>query len=134
MQPDNYTKAVLTVIAVMLSVTVVKPLVSPTIADAQAQHMQSVSPPKAPQESTKVAWEYKMIDLSRRTGGFGLQDYSDMLEDGVAIPGIDWLTKAEQLGEQGWELVTVVPASNLSGQNFAGATSEMMFLFKRRIH
>jgi len=134
MKPDIYTKAILTVVAVMLSVIALKPLISPiTAASAQAQPARGSVSSKAVPVTTNVGWEYKLVDISR-PGGFGLQDYKNMAEDGQALNGTDWFGKAEQLGAQGWELVSVTAASNLSGQNFAGATSEMMFLFKRQLH
>jgi hypothetical protein len=45
--------------------------------------------------------------------------------------GIDWMAKAQQLGLQGWELVSITPQANIAGQSYAGATSGIMFVFKR---
>ena len=36
-----------------------------------------------------------------------------------------------QLGEQGWELVSMIPVSDHDGASFAGQTSSVRFVFKR---
>jgi hypothetical protein len=134
MKPDTYTKTILTIVALLLGVIALRPLIHPdTTASAQAQHERAATASKPAPESAKTGWEYKLIDVSR-PGGFGLQDYNEMDEDGQKIPGVDWLSRSEQLGMLGWELVSVTPASNVTGQNFAGDTSEMLFMFKRPLH
>jgi hypothetical protein len=48
---------------------------------------------------------------------------------------IEWdkniLDRLTMLGEQGWELVAVVPRSGMSGESYAGFTTEEMWVFKR---
>ena len=44
----------------------------------------------------------------------------------VSIPA-----KAQELGTQGWELISVVPVSNHVGNGNAGFTSQINYFFKR---
>ena len=65
-------------------------------------------------------WEYKVIIRQRN---FGL--FSNCQWD------IDIQELLPQLGEEGWELVNVVPESSAWGENNAGATTEEKWIFKR---
>jgi hypothetical protein len=38
-----------------------------------------------------------------------------------------------QLGKEGWELVSLVPISTTIGSSFSGATTEVLYTFKRPI-
>ena len=39
--------------------------------------------------------------------------------------------RLNQLGEQGWELVSMIPVSDQDGASIAGRTSSVRFIFKR---
>jgi hypothetical protein len=80
-------------------------------------------------------WEYKWVLRSR-----GLEAYKTKLVNGSTA----WDKKLEdfmiEAGEEGWELVSVVPRSSFSGQfgpgsgmsgDFAGFTTEEVYIFKR---
>ena len=43
----------------------------------------------------------------------------------------DPLAKVNQLGAQGWELITITPRSSLASNWTAGTTSDETWLFKR---
>lgn len=65
-------------------------------------------------------WEYKVVERKRTYGFFaGLQEDINVEE---LLP---------QLGEEGWELVNVVPISSDYGEHRAGFTSEEKWVFKR---
>ena len=82
-------------------------------------------------------WEYKV--LSR----FRTADYRDLLkndidvsdwvyaEDGKDIGKQDLVQKLREFGDAGWELVSAVPLSGGTGDNFAGFTSNVIWTFKR---
>lgn len=65
-------------------------------------------------------WEYKVLHRSRsvQSGAAGQWD------SGV-------VGQLPELGEQGWELVTVVPRSSVGGCSSAGVTSDELWVFKR---
>ena len=72
-------------------------------------------------------WEYKSVYRTRVfKGSFtGLNEADDWSHN---IPA--YLPK---LGEEGWELIAVVPRSGFAGQNYSGFDSEEMWVFKRPI-
>lgn len=65
-------------------------------------------------------WEYKVV-ICRREVGF----FSDFKWD------VDIETMLPELGEEGWELVNVVPESTEWGENNTGLTTEEKWVFKR---
>jgi hypothetical protein len=79
-----------------------------------------------------VKWQYRLVTRWRqsqyqeRTNTYGSDDWTGDLG------GLDGLNA---LGEAGWELVTVVPRSDIAGgnsqQNWAGWTSTELWVFKR---
>ena len=84
------------------------------------------------------AWEYKTIGIARSAQSNA--DWSDWAEiSGDAIKTLPLPVsvpkKAKELGEQGWELVSITPISNnaggAGGSNLAGFTSQIMYWFKR---
>ena len=64
-------------------------------------------------------WEYKTI---RR-----MREWPD-----VGLYAMEWDSNISELlpalGEEGWELVTVVPRSSQRGESYAGTTNEVMGL------
>ena len=81
------------------------------------------------------AWEYKTIVIVRPAqSNANWSDWADVSGDvvktlslPVAVP-----KKAKELGEQGWELVSITPVSNnAGGTDLAGFTSQIMYWFKR---
>ncbi len=95
-------------------------------------------PNKIKGESMAQKWEYKVI-LRYRTAKDDERGYvfgiavSDWLykEDGKEAGSLDMVAKLKELGESGWELVSVVPQSTSVGEAYAGFTSEVIWLFKR---
>ncbi len=80
----------------------------------------------------RQAWEYKVIVVHRASVDRG--GWSSWFEDNKALPGpINAVSKWKELGDQGWELVSVSPRSSethTSG-SYAGYTSELESWFKR---
>src|SRR5690349_12995226 len=67
----------------------------------------------------RPVWEYKAILLTRSVGS----EFA-WAEDGQALEGTpNMIAKAKELGEQGWELVTVTPVSSESVEGRTGFTS-----------
>lgn len=65
-------------------------------------------------------WEYKIVFCQRSASLFSNYEWDTNMEE--LLP---------QLGEEGWELVNVVPESSAWGQNNSGATTEEKWVFKR---
>ena len=65
-------------------------------------------------------WEYKIITCTRRAGLF-----SDFKWDK------DMESMLTELGEDGWELINVIPESSDWGENISGTTTEEKWIFKR---
>lgn len=65
-------------------------------------------------------WEYKIILRQRHTGLFSNWEWDNDIE--AILP---------ELGEEGWELVSVVPESSAWGENNSGVTTEEKWVFKR---
>lgn len=108
-----------------------------------------------------MKWDYKIIlrvrNYDDKHNGFEYHSASSWFvwwEDGNKLPGeSNILQKSKELGEQGWELVSVTPRSGLTGgrseiygftanivgggktegssTDYAGFTSEEMWVFKR---
>ena len=68
-------------------------------------------------------WEYKVLFRARGyKGGFSNKatDWNKNIVGGL-----------QSMGENGWELVSVVPRSSYTGELAAGFTSEESWIFKR---
>lgn len=66
-------------------------------------------------------WEYKWVFRSR--GG----KYNKGMDDW----NVDVTAVLPRFGDEGWELVSVVPRSSYPGDQWAGITSEELWVFKR---
>jgi hypothetical protein len=80
-------------------------------------------------------WEYKSLIIGRgaltSNGEFTVWgeitgEKMKQLPPPVSVPA-----KAQELGMQGWELISVVPVSNHVGNETAGFTSQIIYSFKR---
>lgn len=71
-------------------------------------------------------WDYKTLSRERSVKGTRTDIY---------VEANNWNQRIEdqlhRLGNEGWELVTVVPRSSLAGTHGAGFTSEELWVFKR---
>lgn len=67
-------------------------------------------------------WEYKVITAQRSAGLFSSYEWDTDVED--LLP---------QMGEDGWELVNVIPESSAWGENNTRATTEEKWIFKRPV-
>jgi hypothetical protein len=97
----------------------------------------------------KQTWEFKFIFLVR---GFEAADsrglhqaspWSAWFEDAKPLPGpINMISKAKELGDQGWELVAVTPMSAYAARDYtntggvsvsyAGFDNHLQYVFKRQ--
>ena len=72
-------------------------------------------------------WDYKTLIRERSVKGPRTTD--------VYVEANNWNRRIEDqlqgLGNDGWELVAVVPRSSLAGTHGAGFTSEELWVFKR---
>jgi hypothetical protein len=71
-------------------------------------------------------WEYYQRSRSRGLrGAFSLQA-------GEWSPGpTEWTSWLTEMGESGWELISVVARSDTGGLGIAGTTTEELWVFKR---
>lgn len=77
----------------------------------------------------RQTWDYKIIARSRDPFKVPF-DWNNWSEDAKALSTpVDILAKTKQLGEGGWELVSVTPRSSNAGA--AGVTTEELWVFKR---
>ena len=81
-------------------------------------------------------WEYKTLYRGRNAKMLGrVSDWGYFKEDGHGLPEphswATWLGHVKRLGEDGWELVQIVPHASYAtlGQN--GFTSDELWVFKR---
>jgi hypothetical protein len=82
--------------------------------------------------SARQAWEYKSVSVARGVEINGA--WSVWVEDDKRLPGPVTITaKIQELGDQGWEMVSATPLSSHScgSGDCAGFTSQVTFLFKR---
>ena len=80
--------------------------------------------------SARQAWEYKAILISN------FEAPGNWFEDGRQLAGVaNMQTKSKELGDQGWELVSVTPMSSMTSiggeGTIGGVTTGMIFWFKR---
>ena len=82
-------------------------------------------------------WEYKSISVARAAAnliGWTVPDWSLWTEDDKPLSApVSLGPKLKQLGDQGWELVSVIPISNHTATGTAGFTSQMIYFFKRPV-
>jgi hypothetical protein len=98
MKPDIYTKTVLTLIALLLTVILLKPLISPDTA-VRAQSSQKTT------SSKMISWEYKEISDGVCRDTYVIEDEKQIPRSPVGPSASEWVfTRAEELGAQGWEL------------------------------
>ena len=90
------------------------------------------------QRATGQRWEYRsMIIVRPAQTGAQFTSGAEILPDGTVkdlpLP-VSAGARANQLGNEGWELISIVPMSNNAcgnGGDCAGFTSEIMYWFKR---
>ena len=76
--------------------------------------------------SARETWEYKTILMSRNSID---ENWSSWYEDDKPLPlPVNGMAKRAELGNQGWELVTVVAIGDGAG----GATGRLQQFYKRR--
>lgn len=76
----------------------------------------------------RQVWEYKSVALTRTIS----EPNFTWREDGKELPGSpNMALKAKELGEQGWELVTITPMSSQTGEGYTGFTNNLLYWFKR---
>ena len=66
-------------------------------------------------------WEYKIIMCERDFGIFSSNEWDKDME-----------AVSCKLGEEGWELVSVVPEASSWGESRSGLTTEEKWVFKRQ--
>ncbi len=90
-------------------------------AEVQPDQTHSEEPKRDTQK-----WEYKFLTRVRGTKGSwtGVHQATEWDRE-------DLEDQVKRLGEQGWELVNVVPRSSLSGDWLAGFTSDELWILKR---
>jgi hypothetical protein len=141
MKTDWFTKLVLGIIALMLSVISLRPFLQTETVRAQATHQQA-----------RQKWEYIFLYRTRdfpRTetnGGMGFVyydagewNYLELEGEGSVPSKVPFNMALTELGKGGWELVAVEPVSShatsasVGGFSMAGATSGERWVFKRPI-
>lgn len=65
-------------------------------------------------------WEYQIGRSGRNIGFFKVGDWEKSFT-------------LEEMGQNGWELVAVLPISSISGLGASGVTTEIFYYFKRPI-
>ena len=74
----------------------------------------------------RQSWEYKSIELARSSG-----TSEAWLEDARPLPGpVNILSKSKELGDQGWELVSVTPIPSYR-DNSPPYSDNLLYFFKR---
>ena len=78
--------------------------------------------------SQRQTWEYKAVVLNRTI----LHPEFTWMEDSKELPGApNMVLKAKELGDQGWELVSITPLSSQTGEGYTGFTNSILYWFKR---
>ena len=75
-------------------------------------------------------WEYYIFEQKRQVQGSNF---------GTGYPSkwnnnIDLAKPFAELGNEGWELVSVVPGSDFTGMPNAGVTTSLLWVFKRPLN
>lgn len=70
-------------------------------------------------------WDYKFLARGRGIKGSWTGTYPEATPWNKEIE-----TEVKKLGEEGWELITILPRSSWAGQG-AGFTSDELWVFKR---
>jgi len=90
------------------------------------------------EQSERQRWEYMFLQRSRGIKGSigaALGALAGATRDYADATGWDDLeSKASNLGENGWELVSIVPRSSIAGGAGAGFTTDELWVFKRPKH
>lgn len=78
-------------------------------------------------------WEYTWLFLQREASLLGKEKQWFLYNrDGTKVEGQQINAKIQKLGDEGWELVAVVPISNLVLGRYAdGWINELQYIFKR---
>lgn len=79
-------------------------------------------------------WEYAWLFLHREVSLLGKEkQWSLYYPDGTKrVEGQQINAIIQKLGDEGWELVAVVPISNIvAGSTFGGWINELQYIFKR---
>ena len=76
--------------------------------------------------SARQTWEYKSIYLTRSSAA-----WSGWYEDNRPLYSqVSMVSKSKELGDQGWELISVTPLSSYSGTS-SPFTDGLLYVFKR---
>jgi hypothetical protein len=67
-------------------------------------------------------WEYQTITLKR--------EYKTNIITGASVTNWNSTINLQQLGEEGWELVSVVPIADFQS-DYSGFTHQLQYIFKR---
>jgi hypothetical protein len=77
-------------------------------------------------------WEYTWLFLHREAKVLGKETpWFLCCPDGTRVENQAINFAIQELGNEGWELVAVVPVSNLLGSTTTGWTNELDYIFKR---
>ena len=85
--------------------------------------------------SAVQAWEYKSLIIARGATTSNAQfsvwvEATGEIVKELPLP-VSMPSKAQELGAQGWELISVTPVSNHVTTGTAGFTSQIIYWFKR---
>lgn len=74
-----------------------------------------------------IMWEYKLVFRQRGwSNSWSSLDYNDVDQWNVDIEKL-----LAELGDEGWELVTIEPRSDYIGPYCSGTTTSSLWVFKR---
>ena len=79
-------------------------------------------------------WDYKSIVIVRSAQtNANFSDWAEATGESVkTLPlPVSMPKKCKELGDRGWELISVTPMSNNTCENCAGFTSQIVYWFKR---
>lgn len=65
-------------------------------------------------------WEYKVFHRQRSLHGMSVTEWDENI-----------VSQLPQLGDDGWELVTILPRSSVGSSGGAGVTTDEVWVFKR---
>ena len=84
--------------------------------------------------STAQSWEYRRISIGRPAEPNANGDFTSWFDGEVTLPlPVNMTKKLNELGGQGWELVSVVSISNSFSErgDYAGYTNQINYFLKR---